>query len=117
MLSRRPVASLLLIALLSGSAAGGAQEAVRARRRPRARRRASRKLSARSPLAGNALPSSANCTWVLYNQTLDHFARGATRGGGATFTQRLCLYDGFVRNKKRPSLVLFYTGNESPVEE
>ena len=54
---------------------------------------------------------------MVFNQTLDHFARGATRGQGETFAQRLCVYDGFVSEAGRPPLVFFYTGNESPVEE
>ena len=47
------------------------------------------------------------CTWVDFSQTLDHFTRGATRGGGETFTQRLCLYSGFVSDPTLPPLVLF----------
>lgn len=62
-------------------------------------------------------PPRAQCTWSTFAQTLDHFARGATRGGGETFSQRLCIYDGFTEDPSHPSVVLFYTGNESPVEE
>mmetsp|Transcript_31186 Transcript_31186/g.62342 ORF Transcript_31186/g.62342 Transcript_31186/m.62342 type:complete len:680 (-) Transcript_31186:115-2154(-) len=91
---------------------------VRSRRTHLHRGRASTVTATRSPLGSKvALPSTLNCTWVYYEQTLDHFARGATRGGGETFSQRLCLFDGFVKEKGSPSVVLFYTGNESPVEE
>ncbi|KAH8060319.1 dipeptidyl-peptidase [Aureococcus anophagefferens] len=77
-------------------------------------RRASKLTAARSPLGAEvALPSSENCTWRVFNQTLDHFAVGSNP---ARFGQRLCLYDGFVTGAA-PRMVWFYTGNESPVEE
>ena len=77
-------------------------------------RRASKLTAARSPLGAEvALPSSENCTWRVFNQTLDHFAVGSNP---ARFGQRLCLYDGFVKGAT-PRMVWFYTGNESPVEE
>ena len=77
-------------------------------------RRASKLTAARSPLGAEvALPSSENCTWRVFNQTLDHFAVGSNP---ARFGQRLCLYDGFVEGAT-PRMVWFYTGNESPVEE
>ena len=79
------------------------------------RRRAAEVTALRSPLgAAVALPSSANCSWRVFNQTLDHFAVGAAP---YTFGQRLCVYDGFVAAGAPPSMVWFYTGNESPVEE
>ena len=81
----------------------------------RSYRRLSNSLSSRSPLRKLGLetvPSSLNCTWKYYSQSLDHFAVGSA----GTYDQRVCVYDGFVRGSK-PSHVLFYTGNESPVEE
>lgn len=78
---------------------------------PRVRRAGSTRASQRSPLgAGAPLPSSVNCTYTYLRQPLDHFARGSA----TTYQQRICLYDGFVTS---PQYVLFYVGNESPVEE
>eukprot|EP00928_Gymnodinium_smaydae_P035129 TRINITY_DN24779_c0_g3_i1.p1 TRINITY_DN24779_c0_g3~~TRINITY_DN24779_c0_g3_i1.p1 ORF type:complete len:667 (+),score=86.42 TRINITY_DN24779_c0_g3_i1:26-2026(+) len=70
-------------------------------------------------------PSVANCTWRLFHQKLDHF--GSAPG---TFPQRLCIYDGWWRRASAaqgdspfrapegaPGPILFYTGNESPIEE
>ena len=66
-------------------------------------------------------PSSANCTWLTYEQRLDHF--GDAPG---TFPQRYCLYSkwwrpanasGWRAAADAPGPILFYTGNESPVEE
>ena len=86
-----------------------------AARAPMLRKRASAVTAVRSPLgAGVPLPSTANCTWRAFNQTLDHFAPGAAP---YHFSQRLCLYDGFVKAGAPPSVILFYTGNESPVDE
>eukprot|EP00667_Euglena_gracilis_P006030 EG_transcript_6073 len=62
-----------------------------------------------------ARPSSADCTWRWHVQPLDHFSRGATVSGNATYRQRYCIFSKFFS----PSLkgpVFFYTGNESPVE-
>ncbi len=57
--------------------------------------------------------SSLDCDWHFFEQPLSHFARGSTKG---TYKQRLCVYNKFWEpNKDLP--VLFYTGNESPVEE
>ena len=84
-------------------------------RSPVPRRRASSVTARRSPLGPAVpLPSTANCTWRAFNQTLDHFAPGAAP---YRFAQRLCLYDGFVKAGAPPSTILFYTGNESPVDE
>jgi len=81
---------------------------VGATRRPTPRGKVHRFAASDSPLGmGTPLPTSANCTWVSYEQTLDHFARGATRGGGETFSQRLCFYDGFVATKGFAPLVFF----------
>jgi hypothetical protein len=66
-------------------------------------------------------PSTLNCTWGTFNQTLDHF--GAAPG---TFPQRYCVYSnwwrdatygGFQAPAHAPGPIFFYTGNESPVEE
>ena len=62
---------------------------------------------------GDAPPSSANCTWLRFNQSLDHFSPGLP-AGGAFMAQRYCLYAGFWGGTGSP--ILFYTGNESPVE-
>ena len=84
-------------------------------RSPAPRRRASTLTAVRSPQGSKTpLPSTANCTWRNFNQTLDHFAPGAAP---YHFNQRLCLYDGFVKPGAAPSVILFYTGNESPVDE
>lgn len=68
-------------------------------------------------------PSIVNCTWQNFTQQVDHF--GDARG---TFPQRLCLYDKWWRPgggaggrfraaADAPGPILFYTGNESPVDE
>jgi lysosomal Pro-X carboxypeptidase len=60
-------------------------------------------------------PSSVNCTWIYHTQPLDHFSPGATNGAVGSFDERVCIYSNFVTTKNAP--VLFYVGNESPVEE
>ena len=68
-------------------------------------------------------PSIVNCTWQNFTQKIDHF--GDAPG---TFPQRLCLYDKWWRPgggagsrfraaANAPGPILFYTGNESPVDE
>ena len=66
-------------------------------------------------------PSTHNCTWKTFNQTLDHFGNAP-----GTFPQRYCEYSawwrdathgGFNASASAPGPILFYTGNESPVEE
>jgi lysosomal Pro-X carboxypeptidase len=66
-------------------------------------------------------PSTVNCTWGYFPQKIDHF--GDTPG---TFPQRYCMYTkwwgtatagGFKAAADAPGPILFYTGNESPVEE
>eukprot|EP00038_Savillea_parva_P001121 m.101523 g.101523 ORF g.101523 m.101523 type:complete len:605 (+) comp10396_c0_seq1:1641-3455(+) len=61
-------------------------------------------------------PTSLNCTWKYFTQRLDHFNEGATAGGDATFSQRYCVYEGFTGGSA-PNVILFYTGNEAPVEQ
>ena len=66
-------------------------------------------------------PSIVNCTWQNFTQAIDHF------GDAGTFPQRLCLYDKWWRPggaggrfraaADAPGPILFYTGNESPVDE
>jgi lysosomal Pro-X carboxypeptidase len=67
-------------------------------------------------------PSTANCTWGTFDQQIDHFGGTSAK----TFPQRYCLYDkwwgtaaegGFKAAASAPGPILFYTGNESPVEE
>ena len=71
-------------------------------------------------------PSSADCVWKFYSQPLSHFAEGSTVAGNATFQQRVCVIDKYWA-APTPDLsaglgdaatgpILFYTGNESPVE-
>eukprot|EP00943_MAST-04B_sp_MAST-4B-sp1_P004771 g4771.t1 len=78
-------------------------------------------------------PSTVNCTWKYFTQPLDHFSPGAANVNGnknssvTTFQQRYCLYDKYfnermtgernVASSGQPPNILFYTGNESPVEE
>jgi hypothetical protein len=66
-------------------------------------------------------PSTVNCTWGAFAQQVDHFGPS-----NATFPQRYCIYDawwktaaegGFDAAEGAPGPILFYTGNESPVEE
>ena len=66
-------------------------------------------------------PSTVNCTWRTFHQQVDHFGSGT-----ATFPQRYCTYSkwwrsashgGFAAHAAAPGPILFYTGNESPVEE
>eukprot|EP01061_Rhynchopus_euleeides_P019516 TRINITY_DN32083_c0_g1_i2.p1 TRINITY_DN32083_c0_g1~~TRINITY_DN32083_c0_g1_i2.p1 ORF type:complete len:644 (+),score=248.16 TRINITY_DN32083_c0_g1_i2:36-1967(+) len=67
-------------------------------------------------------PSIANCTWLYYEQPLDHFAQTPSP---YTFQQRYCLYDKFWNRASRVGFngtaeqapIFFYTGNESPVDE
>lgn len=68
-----------------------------------------------------ARPSTVNCTWLTFDQQIDHFGPGT-----GTFPQRYCMYSkwwkpashgGFKAKASAPGPILFYTGNESPVEE
>lgn len=67
-------------------------------------------------------PSIVNCTWRYHTQPLDHFNEGATSLGNATFRQRYCIYTKYWEQDANAETggvrpILFYTGNESPVEE
>ena len=72
-------------------------------------------------------PSTVNCTWKYFTQPLDHFSPGVVNVNGdnssaiATFQQRYCIYDKYFNKEVKmngpPPNILFYTGNESPVEE
>lgn len=70
----------------------------------------------RRPLNSNATPSSINCTWIYHTQPLDHFSTVAN-GGPSTYNERVCLYSNFVPSGTKNAPILFYVGNESPVEE
>ena len=65
---------------------------------------------------GTPHPSTVNCTWHYIEQRLDHFSPGASGAGNATYRQRYCVYDGWWK-PAAAGVILFYTGNESPVEE
>uniref|UniRef100_A0A7S0ZZS3 Uncharacterized protein n=1 Tax=Noctiluca scintillans TaxID=2966 RepID=A0A7S0ZZS3_NOCSC len=58
-------------------------------------------------------PTSADCDWKWFNQPLNHFS-GVSNADNFVFKQRTCFYDKFWKTK--PSAVLFYVGNESPLE-
>jgi lysosomal Pro-X carboxypeptidase len=57
--------------------------------------------------------SIANMTCAFMEQPLDHFELPRNRSG--FYRQRYCVYDGFSSSSSSP--VLFYTGNESPLEQ
>jgi hypothetical protein len=73
-------------------------------------------------------PSIVNCTWKFFQQKIDHFG-----DSDATFPQRYCIYSDWWKSAEQggfttknepsqtavlpPGPILFYTGNESPVEE
>lgn len=80
-------------------------------------------------------PSTANCTWKYYTQPLSHFSEGSTVAGNASFSQRVCIIDQYWRSPSALAMgastgnssaesaaalkgpILFYTGNESPIDE
>ena len=62
-------------------------------------------------------PSSINCTWIYHSQPLDHFSPGATANSISSFNERVCIYSSFVPSNTKNAPILFYVGNESPVEE
>jgi len=64
--------------------------------------------------SGMARPSSANCTWTFVEQPLSHWDHGA---GAGTYKQRLCIFSSYWGGAESGAPILFYTGNESPVEE
>ncbi len=57
--------------------------------------------------------SIANMTCDFFTQPLNHFV---PRGKSPSFQQRYCIYDGYASNNTT-SPILFYTGNESPLEQ
>lgn len=54
-----------------------------------------------------------NMTCAFFTQPLNHFV---PRGRSPSFQQRYCVYNDFATNNTT-SPILFYTGNESPVEQ
>ena len=48
--------------------------------------------------------------------TMGRRTKGNTPAGNGTFSQRYCVYEGFTKGHS-PTSVMFYTGNEAPVEE
>lgn len=61
--------------------------------------------------------SLANCTEIIYvEQPVDHF-NGLANSPWATFKQRVCIHDAFRRPQDGEDIpMLFYTGNEGPVD-
>lgn len=55
-----------------------------------------------------------NMTCDYFEQSLNHFA--LPRRTDLTYRQRYCVYNGYVANLNNAT-VLFYTGNESPLEQ
>ena len=125
-------AAVLLLSIASGSAS---EAAAGARRMPRMVRSRRQDLEPPSPHK----PSTLDCTWKFYTQPLSHFSEGSTVAGNASFSQRVCIIDKYWRapssvasgdrdvgaiadapkanvkgSVKGP--ILFYTGNESPIE-
>ena len=87
-----------------------------ATRRPRTRSPITPTTSGNDPVR----PSSANCTWYWFSQPLDHFSGLTVESAPSTYSERVCIYSGFVNsnNDNNNSVpILFYVGNESPVEE
>jgi pimeloyl-ACP methyl ester carboxylesterase len=117
-----PVLLLLVILLLSGFAqtfcdAAGNHFPVMGRERsiPRLASRFVPNYSDDEP----PRMSIENMTCAFFTQPLDHFA---PRGKSPTFEQRYCIYDGYATksnqsNNTARSPILFYTGNESPLEQ
>ena len=108
-LSRAVLLALCCGALLLG---GSTADAARLRQR---------RIGGHSQVAPAGRPSTANCTWSMFQQNVDHFGTDS-----ATFPQRVCTYSkwwrgashsGFKASKDAPGPIMFYTGNESPVEE
>ena len=68
--------------------------------------RSARLTGSRSPLgAAVQTPSANNCSWRVFNQTLDHFG-----GAAGTFSQRLCVYDGFVAGAAATKVLFYVAG-------
>ena len=118
---------LRTLALLALSICCSTHAGIQGKAAPRGRKKKMPHLLQRSASDGlDDRPSTINCTWKYFTQPLDHFSPGAANGPNGTtmtFQQRYCLYDKFFSNHKAsstdapPPNILFYTGNESPVEE
>lgn len=64
-------------------------------------------------------PGTQNCTWLWFEQKIDHFNWAAPLGGPMTFSQRYCKYDKYWKGTggnaaKGP--IFFYVGNEDYVD-
>ena len=77
----------------------------------------SRRSQLSSSSSSSPLPSSINCTWIYHTQPLDHFSPGSTSEGASTYDERVCVYSQYVSKDAKNPPILFYVGNESPVEE
>jgi lysosomal Pro-X carboxypeptidase len=78
-------------------------------------------MQVHDPSAGH--PNSLNCTWRYITQPIDHFTQPA---GQHTYQERYCIYDkywahaslaGFSNSDMEMAPILFYSGNEGPVEQ
>eukprot|EP00050_Salpingoeca_kvevrii_P017699 m.67439 g.67439 ORF g.67439 m.67439 type:complete len:617 (-) comp7680_c0_seq1:23-1873(-) len=119
MQQQRPLRmALALLALLVCSAAGSAGDAHRLPMRrsifPRFGRAVPRQSEGDAARLGADRPSSADCEWTRVEQPLDHFARGLP-SNAAPWQQRVCIMRRWATGPSPP--ILFYAGNESPVEE
>lgn len=61
---------------------------------------------------GYSRMSIANMTCDFFTQPLNHFV---PRGNSPTYRQRYCVYPDYATDSESP--ILFYTGNESPLEQ
>ena len=115
--------SLAVVASTAGAAAGR-------RRMPRVVQ--SRRRQPQDSPSSPPQPSTQNCTWKFYSQPLSHFSEGSTVNGNASFSQRVCIVDEYWTAPSAELLradgaqsaaaalkgpILFYTGNESPIDE
>ncbi|KAK3266793.1 hypothetical protein CYMTET_24608 [Cymbomonas tetramitiformis] len=64
-------------------------------------------------------PGTQNCTWLSFDQKIDHFNWAAPLGGPMTFSQRYCKYDKYWKGAGRNATkgpIFFYVGNEDYVD-
>ena len=86
---------------------------------PRRRQKPLERYEVRGAGGGGGVLSSSridirNMTCDFFEQPLNHFA--LPRRSDATYQQRYCIYDAHVESGENAT-VLFYTGNESPLEQ